>query len=108
MRSFTIYRFGPSKQAYIRPVGSKFEMVRPYYGTKSIHSTHAPPLLHPTPSKLLCSQITFYLVLKLLSLNPKQFGCSSYTCELGITVCEFLVFISVTVKFDWSKILSQL
>ena len=47
-----------------------------------------PPLLHPTPSKLLGSQITFYLILKLLSLNPKQFGCSSYTCELGITVCE--------------------
>ena len=60
-------------------------MVRPYYGAKRAHNTHTPS--HPT-SKLLGSQITFYTVLKLLSLNPKHSRCTRYTCERRVTVRE--------------------
>ena len=56
-----------------RPIGSKFEMVR-HTIARSARIIHMPPV-HPT-SKLLGSQITFYTVLKLLSLSPKHSRCT--------------------------------
>ena len=44
-------------------MGSKFEMVRLYYCMKCAH-IHMPPFspipMYPTPSKLLCFEITFF------------------------------------------------
>ena len=62
-----------------RPVGSKYEMVRPNYSVKCANNVlsmpHLTPTWFPTPKKCLkvfCSQITFWAALTPLSLNPNN------------------------------------
>ena len=69
------------------------------YGAKRAHNTHAPS----SANYYICSQITFYTVLNLLPLNPKQFGC---TRQLHLWTFLFSCRNCYS-KFDHSKILSR-
>ena len=72
-----------------RPIGSKFEMVRPYYSTKQVHHVlgprpphhHPPPppppppphaARHPRSKNITALRLLFWAVLKSLSLSPND------------------------------------
>ena len=61
-------------------------MVQQYYGVKHVRSTHATA---PSSPYQQITMLSFYTILKLLLLNPQEFGCTrSYIFEQGITVGE--------------------
>ena len=89
-----------------RPVGSKFEMVRPYYSAKRAHNVlghaHLTPPPHPPPGiqplQCHCFQIAFLTVLKPLSLSPNHSVAAVTHENEALLYAFFIVFAAVMAR----------
>ena len=99
---------------FIRPIGSKFEMVRPYYRAKCAH-IHTPPFPPPSPctplpAKYYALKLLFLAVLMPLSLNPNDSVAAVTLVNEALLSRHVLVFVVVTARLFticWLAILSK-
>ena len=102
----TFVRISKTQVVLTRPVGSKFEMVRPHYSAKRAHNvlghTHLTPPPHPPPGiqplQCHCSQIAFLAVLKPLSLSPNHSVAAVTHENEALLYAFFIVFAAVMAR----------